>query len=107
MEEIDVWDLLKTFSSLVTNLTSERIIDLYEEVSINEKLALVNEILDRQESFSFTDLITRPRSTMDVACAFLAILEAVKFRLITILQHRLFGDIRITRRAEAEHGSPS
>jgi segregation and condensation protein A len=106
-EDIDVWDLLKTFSSLVTNLTSERIMDLYEEVSINEKLALVNELLDRQESFSFTDLITRPRSTMDVACAFLAILEAVKFRLIVIRQHKLFGDIRIMRRSEAVHGNPS
>lgn len=98
-EEIDVWDLLKTFSSLVTNMTSERIIDLYEEVSINEKITLINEILDSRESFSFTDLITRPRSTMDVACAFLAILEAVKFRLISIFQHRLFGDIQIRRRA--------
>jgi len=97
-EEIDVWDLLKTFSSLVTNLSSERIIDLYEEVSINEKLTLIDELLDRQQSFVFTELITRPRSTMDVACAFLAMLEAVKFRLILIEQHRLFGDIRIRRR---------
>lgn len=108
-EEIDVWDLLKTFSSLVTNLTSERIIDLYEEVSINEKITLIHEILDAKDSLSFTELITRPRSTMDVACAFLAILEAVKFRLISIYQHRLFGDIVIRRRLEApeseDHGT--
>ena len=97
-EEIDVWDLLKTFSSLVTNLTSERVMDMYEEVSINEKITLINEILDSRESFSFTELVTRPRSTMDVVCAFLAILEAVKFRLISIFQHRLFGDIMIRRR---------
>lgn len=108
-EEIDVWDLLKAFSSLVTNLSSERIIDLYEEVSINEKIALIDEILDQRESFAFTELITRPRSTMDVVCAFLAILEAVKFRVICIYQHRLFGDIEIRRRREreGEHGSPS
>ncbi|HOX18651.1 MAG TPA: segregation/condensation protein A, partial [Spirochaetales bacterium] len=36
-------------------------------------------------------------STMDMVCAFLAILEAVKFRLISIYQHRLFGDIRIRK----------
>ena len=106
-EEIDVWDLLKTFSTLVTNLTSERIIDLYEEVSINEKMTLINEILESRVSFSFTDLITRPRSTMDVACAFLAILEAVKFRIISIYQHRLFGDIQIRRKSvlEENHGT--
>jgi segregation and condensation protein A len=101
-EEIDVWDLLKTFSSLVQNLTSERILDLYEEVSINEKITLINELLDERESFSFTDLVTRPRSTMDVVCAFLAILEAVKFRVISIFQHRLFGDIMIKRRTPKE-----
>ncbi len=93
--EIDVWDLLRSFSSLVTNLSSERIIDLYEEVSINEKTTLIRELLETRGSFSFTDLITRPRSTMDIVCAFLALLEAVKYRLISIFQHRLFGDIEI------------
>ncbi len=93
--EIDVWDLLRSFSSLVTNLSSERIIDLYEEVSINEKTTLIRELLDSKGAFSFTDLITRPRSTMDIVCAFLALLEAVKYRLISIFQHRLFGDIEI------------
>jgi len=104
-DEIDVWDLLRTFSSLVTNLSSERIMDLYEEVSINEKTTLIRELLEAKGSFSFTDLITRPQSTMDVVCAFLAILEAVKFRIITIFQHRLFGDIVIKARAGSEpHG---
>ena len=109
-EEIDVWDLLRSFSSLVTNLSSERIMDLYEEVSINEKTTLIRELLEARESFAFTDLITRPRSTMDIVCAFLAILEAVKYRIISIYQHRLFGDIMIKARPDQgghgdEHGS--
>jgi segregation and condensation protein A len=109
-EEIDVWDLLRSFSSLVTNLSSERIMDLYEEVSINEKTTLIRELLDTKDSFSFTDLVTRPHSTMDIVCAFLAILEAVKYRIISIFQHKLFGDIMIKGRAVAgergeEHGS--
>jgi segregation and condensation protein A len=109
-DEIDVWDLLRSFSSLVTNLSSERIMDLYEEVSINEKTTLIRELLESKGSFSFTDLITRPQSTMDIVCAFLALLEAVKYRIITIYQHRLFGDIMIRSRANAgasggEHGN--
>jgi segregation and condensation protein A len=93
--EIDVWDLLRSFSSLVTNLSSERIMDLYEEVSINEKTTLIHEFLETKGSFSFTDLVVRPRSTMDIVCAFLAILEAVKYHIVSIFQHRLFGDIEI------------
>ena len=93
--DLDVWDLLRTFSSLVQNFNSERIIDLYEEISINEKIALMSELLARRGSFSFVELITRPRSALDLACAFLAMLDAVKNKLIRIRQHRLFGDILI------------
>ncbi len=96
-EELDVWDLLQTFSHLMTNLTPERIIDLYEEVSINEKVTLINELLDTREEFLFTDLIIRPDSLLDVVCAFLAILESVKERRISMYQNRMFGDIRIRR----------
>ena len=97
--DLDVWDLLRTFSSMVQNFNSERIIDLYEEVSINEKLALMNELLEKREHFSFIELITRPRSALDLACAFLAMLDAVKNKLIRIKQHKLFGDILIFRYA--------
>jgi segregation and condensation protein A len=93
--DLDVWDLLRTFSSLVQNFNSERIIDLYEEVSINEKISLIAELLSKRGSFSFVELITRPRSALDLACAFLAMLDAVKNKLIRIKQHRLFGDILI------------
>ena len=94
-EKVDVWDLLKTFSGLMTSLTSERIIDLYEEVSINEKIALMNELLETKGECSFDDLVVRHGSIMDIVCAFLAVLEAVKFRMVTIYQNRMFGDILI------------
>lgn len=95
--DLDAWDLLRTFSSLVQNFSSERIIDLYEEISINEKIALMNEFLSKRDRFSFTELITRPRSALDLACAFLALLDSVKNKTIRIRQHRLFGDILIFR----------
>ena len=46
---------------------------------------------------SFHDLVTRSGSLLDIVCAFLAVLEAVKYRVISIHQHRLFGDIQIRR----------
>jgi segregation and condensation protein A len=94
-EKVDVWDLLKTFSGLMASLSSERIIDLYEEVTINEKVALMMEILESKGECSFTDLVVRSGSVMDIVCAFLAILEAVKHRMVSIFQNRMFGDIAI------------
>lgn len=96
-EEIDVWDLLKTFASTMASLSSERIIDLYEEITVNEKISLITELLETKGEFLFTDLIVRPQSPLEIICAFLAILESVKSRRIAVFQNRLFGDIRIRR----------
>ncbi|MDR2841837.1 MAG: segregation/condensation protein A [Spirochaetaceae bacterium] len=101
-EQIDVWDLLKTFSNLTKNLTLERIMDMHEEVSINEKITLIKELLETKGQFTFTELFVRHNSLLDVVCAFLAILEAVKLRIITIFQNRMWGDIQIRGPAEAK-----
>jgi len=93
-EKADIWDLLKSFSSLAINLPAERIIDLYEEVTVNEKTTLLNEFLENKGECRFTELITRA-GALDVVCAFLAVLEAAKMRMIVIYQNRLFGDILI------------
>ena len=93
-EKVDIWDLLKTFSTLTVNLSAERIIDLYEGVSVNEKTTLLAEFLENKGECRFTELITRA-GALDVVCAFLAVLEATKMRLIILLQNRMFGDILI------------
>lgn len=58
-EKIDTWDLLKTFSTLVSAYSSEKILDLYEEISVSEKITLMNELLDNKGECFFTDLIVR------------------------------------------------
>ncbi|GHU98843.1 segregation and condensation protein A [Spirochaetia bacterium] len=103
-EKVDIWDLLKTFSSIMKNLSDERIIDLYEEVSVNEKITLLTELLETRGECNFTDLVVRNGSVLDIICAFLAILEAVKVRMISIFQNRMFGDILIRPNAPAVDG---
>ncbi|MDR2470720.1 MAG: segregation/condensation protein A [Treponema sp.] len=100
-EELDVWDLVKTFSALMDGIGGdERIIDLYEEVSINEKITLLSELMETRGECGFTDLVARRGSIMDIICAFLALLEAVKERMVTIYQNRMFGDILIRARED-------
>jgi segregation and condensation protein A len=93
-QKVDIWDLLKTFSTLTLNLPGERIIDLYEEITVNEKTTLLTEILENKGECRFTELIIRS-GALDVVCAFLAVLEAAKLRMIVLFQNRLFGDILI------------
>ncbi len=95
-EQIDVWELLKTFSQLMSNLSTDRLVSLYEEVTVNEKLTLIDELLETKREFRFTDLIKNRESVMEFVCAFIAILESARQRSIRILQNRMFGDIRIS-----------
>jgi segregation and condensation protein A len=94
----DVWVLLKTFSDLMSKFSEEgmeHIVNLYEEVSINEKTSLLVEILEKRGECRFEDLLIRHGSMLDIICAFLALLDAIKIRMVTALQHRMFGDIVI------------
>jgi segregation and condensation protein A len=105
-QKADVWDLLRTFSALMRDIAPERVIDLYEEVSVNEKIALMTELLEDRGECAFADLVTRRHSAADIVCAFLAILEAMKIRMILIFQSAMYGDIRIkpapAKREDAE-----
>lgn len=100
-ERVDTWELLqqmqKIFRTMVSKYSNEKVLNMYEEISVNEKITLMNEKLEESGSCMFTDLITRRGNEMDVICAFMALLEAVKFKMATIFQSRLFGDIKICK----------
>lgn len=96
--DINVWDLLKTFSTLLRSITPEQVFNVYEEVTTKQKLAIMAELFETRDEISFIDIVVRKESPMDIICAFLAILEAVKYSMISIHQHALFGDIVIRKR---------
>ena|GEM_PF-243978 len=94
-EEIDIGDLLKTFSRLMKSIGGEAEISIWEEVSINEKIALINEFLETKDEFDFHDICNGTGSLMEVISAFLAVLELTKMGVITVLQRGLFENVRI------------
>ena len=99
-QNISVWDLFKSFSNILSKFSVERIIDLYEEVTVKEKISLIYEFIDKEETFFFNDLIKNEKSIMEFICAFLAVLDLVKQRVICIYQNKLFSDIRISPRGK-------
>jgi len=94
-EKVDVWDLLKIFAEYTRGLSKERIVDLYEEITVNEKKALLCEILEDRKECRFADLLVRTNSILDFVCAFLALLEMAKQHVVAVFQNRMFGDIVI------------
>ncbi len=104
-EQVSAWDLLKAFSTVVSTISYERVIDLYEEVTVNEKITLMHEVLEMKASCKFTDLIVKGNSVMEVVCAFFAVLEMVKSKQILVFQSKPRGQIMIsTEEIGREHG---
>jgi segregation and condensation protein A len=75
---------------------------MYEEVTVNEKITLIYELLDSSGEFMFTDLVIKKSSIMEVICAFLAVLELVKAAAIVVFQNKVFGDILLKAKGVAE-----
>lgn len=96
-EEVSAWDLLKTFTNVLSRISPERVFDVYEEITVNEKITLMQELFQDRDIISFEDLLIRPDSPLDIICAFLAILESVKYRMIIVFQNTIFGTIQIKR----------
>ena len=98
-EEIDSAALLQTlhniYKKMMSSFSDSKILDVYEEISVNEKITLMIEMMNKKGFCMFSELLTRLGNKLDMICAFMAVLEAVKFRIATIYQHRLFEDIKI------------
>lgn len=91
-------DLLSTFRSILGKIPPTKIFNIYEEVSVNEKKALMLELLDEKEIIEIKDLILDFDNPLHVICAFMAILESVKENTIIFSQKEIYGPIYIERK---------
>jgi len=90
---------MNTFMEIMKNYSfiEEKVFNVYEDVTEKEKIALMNELFETRDQIQFTDLITK-KTPMHVICAFLAVLESVKDKMILVDQPVLFGDMTLTKR---------
>ena len=104
-KKMDTWALLEDMQKIFRNITNVNpdvyVIEKNLEIAPTEKIALKKELLDKNGTCMFTELITRKGNELDVICAFMAILEAVKLKMADIYQNKMFGDIKICRKQAA------
>ena len=72
-----------------------------EEVSLEEKMAYLEEYAKAHRRFSFRNLLEAQSGKMEIVVTFLAILELMKLGKIFILQEHTFDDIQIDSRIAA------
>jgi segregation and condensation protein A len=100
-EEISIVDLIIAFSRVAKEVDKSvfKTIEM-EEISIDDKINEIMDYLSDNNTLQF-NLLFSPNSSKNILIiTFLALLELVKMRKIYILQHKLFGTIKIIKREE-------
>jgi segregation and condensation protein A len=100
-EEISIVDLIIAFSKVAKEVDKSvfKVIEM-EEVSIEDKINEIMDYLSDNSTMQF-NLLFSPNSSKNILIiTFLSLLELVKMRKIYILQHKLFGTIKIIKREE-------
>ena len=97
-KDVTLENLLMTYRSLLEKVVPAKVFNIYEEVSVNEKIAYMNELLEDHEMILITDIIVHLDRADHIICSFMAILEATKWKMILIRQDEPYGEIYITKR---------
>ena len=95
---VTLFDLLDAFSKILHK--KEDIIQkeiVFDEILVSDMIALISSILEKENNIFFSDLFSNNPRRMELIVTFMAILEMAKYGKIKILQHKVFGDIKILR----------
>jgi len=98
-EEVSIMDLIIAFSRVAREMdkTIFKTLEL-EEISIDDKIDEILNFVNNNEALEFNNLFTAHCSKYVLIITFLALLELVKMKKVFILQHKLFGTMKITKR---------
>jgi len=96
--EVSLFDLLKAFANVLdsqTTVEQEEIV--FDEILVSDRIEHIADLLKEKEYILFAEIFTSRPNRAEIIASFLAILEMAKTKFAKILQHRVFGEIRIYR----------
>ncbi len=102
---VTLQDLLATFTKMMTSITPNKVFNVYESVTVNEKIALMLELFETKDHITLEEVIVHPDQMLHIVCAFMAILDACKFHLIALEQSESYSQILIRKRTDVEEQS--
>ena len=101
--EISLFDLLKAFADV---MESHRVIEqaeiIFDEILVSDRIDYIISMLKEKEAILFAETFIGKPKKAEIIATFLAMLEMAKTKMVRIMQHRLFGDIRIFRNFSME-----
>jgi segregation and condensation protein A len=95
-QEVNILDLLAAFSKIAEKFDQRKIESIeIDDISVEECIQRIKILGKLKTNFLFHEIFSAKPSKIELVATFLAILEMVKLKKISIRQHNIFGDIRI------------
>lgn len=99
--EASLFDLISAFTKVLKDIprdTFHKVVK--DEFTVSEKLHDIMHLLVDKKLIFFTDLFRAAKNKFEVVTIFLALLELIKMREVSVRQAASFGEIEIVRNAE-------
>ncbi|MFH1655345.1 MAG: segregation/condensation protein A [Candidatus Omnitrophota bacterium] len=99
--EANLFDLISAFSKAMKEVPREIFYEVMrDEFTVDQKIHDILHILLEEPEISLQTIFLKAVNKLEIIASFLAILELIRLKEITIIQRQLFGEIRILRNKE-------
>jgi len=99
LKEISLFDLLQAFKSVLDHIPEQSFHSVKAmQVTLEEQIDFMEKMLKDQERIAFGDLMRNLKERIVIIVTFMAILELIRTRRISVHQSSLFEEIWIVRR---------
>lgn len=103
VEGLELSDLIAAFQKALRKASRRGSVATVhrDEISVKDRIRDIADILREHETVRFSKLLRHDMVRHEIVVTFLAILELMKMKQVTVFQHRLFEDIVINWRGES------
>ena len=96
--EASIFDLISAFKSALKDIPKEVFLEVIkDEFTVEEKIHDILHLLLVEEKVELGELFKKAKNKLEIVAFFLAILELIRLREISVFQEGLFGKIVIAR----------
>ncbi|MBN1893312.1 segregation/condensation protein A [bacterium] len=99
LKEMSLFDLLQAFKTVLDHIPEEPFHSVNAiQVTLEEQIAFIDGMLRDKQRFAFSDLMMGLKERIVIIVTFMAILEMIRTRRISVHQSSIFEEIWIVRR---------
>lgn len=96
--EVSLFDLINALTKALKKIPQDSPYELTEEeYTVDEKVHSILHILVNQPQIRMSYLFNQARNKLEAIVTFIAVLELIRLKEITVIQKRLFDDIELAR----------